>query len=218
MLCEIIENRILDYQENQLSAAQRAEVETHLAGCPACREFARQLQQLDAALAARVKIPALSAGFDRQLRERIQAAPAALSGNAPVMVANGMVGAARCATPDVSGQRGVPTSRDRRITLSEAQRAERKRQLETEFEAGMARIGRGSFALGSLLNYLAWPALAAVAGWLAWLLTAQWTAHLPAQSLGGLAPGTIPWLVASAVFLAVGLAQAFPRPWRFFRV
>ena len=179
MLCEEIENRILDYQENQLSAAQRAEVETHLAGCPACREFARQLQQLDAALAARVKIPALSAGFDRQVRERIQAAPAA---------------------------------------LSEAQRAERKRQLQAEFEAGMARIVRGSFALGRLLNYLAWPALAAVAGWLAWLLTTQWTAHLPAQSLSGLAPGTIPWLVASAVFLAVGLAQAFPRPWRFFRV
>jgi len=179
MLCEEIENRILDYQENQLSAAQRAEVETHLTGCPACREFARQLQQLDAALAARVNIPALSAGFELRLRGRIQAAPAA---------------------------------------LSEAQRAERKRQLQAEFEAGMARIGRGSFALGRLLNYLAWPALAVMTGWLAWLLTAQWTAHLQAQSLGGLPPVVIPCLAASAVFLAVGLAQAFPRPWRFFRV
>jgi len=179
MLCEIIENRILDYQEDQLSAAQRAEVETHLAGCPACREFARRLQQLDATLAARVRIPALSAGFDLRLRERIQAAPAA---------------------------------------LSEAQRAERKRQLQAEYEAGQARIARGSFALGSLLNYLAWPALAAVAGWLAWLFASQWATHLPAQSLSGLAPGTIPWLAASAVFVAVGLAQAFPRPWRFFRV
>jgi len=179
MSCEIIEDRILDYQEHQLSAAQRAEVETHLAGCSACREIARQLQQLDAALAARVGIPELSAGFDRRLRERIQAAPTA---------------------------------------LSEAQRVGRKRQLQAEFDAGMARIVRGSFAFGSLLNHLAWPALATVAGWLAWIFTAQWTACLPAQSLNGLAPGTIPWLVASAVFLAVGLARTFPRPWRFFRV
>jgi anti-sigma factor RsiW len=179
MLCEIIEDRMLDYQEDQLSAAQRAEVETHLGGCPACREFARQLQQLDAALAARVKIPVLSAGFDRRLRERIQAAP---------------------------------------VALSEAQRAERKRQLQAEFEAGAARIVRGSFTFGTLLNHLAWPALAAVAGWLAWLFTAQWTARLPAQSPNGLDPDTIPWLVASAVFMAVGLAQTFLRPWRFFRV
>jgi anti-sigma factor RsiW len=179
MLCEMIENKILDYQDNQLSADQRAEVETHLAGCPACRELARQLQQLDAALSTRVKIPALSAGFDRQLREQIQSTPA---------------------------------------DLSDAQRAERRRQLQAEFEAGMARIGRGSFTLGRLLNYLAWPAVACVAGWLAWRLTAEWAARLPAQSLGGFAPIMIPCLAASAVFLAVGLAQAFPRTWRFFRV
>ena len=179
MLCELIENKILDYQENQLSAAQRAEVETHLAGCPDCREFARQLQQLDAALSASVKIPALSAGFDRQLRERIQSTPA---------------------------------------TLSEAYRAERKRQLQAEFEAGMAESVGGWFTLGRLLNYLAWPAVAAVAGWLAWRISAEWAARLPAQSLGGYAPIMIPCLAASAVFLTVGLAQAFPRPWRFFRV
>jgi anti-sigma factor RsiW len=179
MLCEEIENRILDYQENQLSAAQRAEVETHLAGCPGCRSFARQLQQLDAALSAGVKIPALSAGFDRRLRQRIQSAP-------PV--------------------------------LSEAQRAERKCQLQAQFEADLARISRGPFTLGSLPNSLVWPALAAGAGWLAWRLTAQWTAHLQAQSLGGLDPCIIPGLVAGTVLLAVGLAQAFPRRWRFFGV
>ena len=32
------------------------------------------------------------------------------------MDASGLVGSVRCATPDVSGQRGVPTSHDRRIT------------------------------------------------------------------------------------------------------
>jgi anti-sigma factor RsiW len=71
MTCEEIENRILDHQENRLSPARREEVEKHLAGCPGCRIFARQLQQLDAALSAGVRVPALSADFDRRLRERI---------------------------------------------------------------------------------------------------------------------------------------------------
>ncbi len=101
--------------------------------------------------------------------------------------------------------------------LSEAQRAERKRQLQAEFDAGMARIGRGSFALESLLKYLTWPALAMVAGWLAWRLTLALTAHLDAQRQGALAPNLLPWLAVSAVFLALGLAQAFPRTWRFLR-
>src|SRR5271168_2553546 len=103
MSCEEIENRILDYQENQLPPAQRQEIEAHLATCPGCRTFGRQLQQLDGALSAGVKVPAISVDFDRRLRERIEAAPAA---------------------------------------LSEAQRTERKRQLQAEFEAGMARLGR----------------------------------------------------------------------------
>src|SRR6478672_8869465 len=101
MLCEEIENQILDYQENQLSSARREEVETHLAGCANCRIFAQQLRQLDEQLSARGKIPATSADFDRKLRERIQAVPA---------------------------------------VLLEAQKTERKRQLQAEFEAGMARI------------------------------------------------------------------------------
>ncbi|MGH7980640.1 MAG: hypothetical protein ACREE6_14785, partial [Limisphaerales bacterium] len=130
-------------------------------------------------LSAGVRVPALSADFDRRLRERIQVAPAG---------------------------------------LSEAQRAERKRQLQAEFEAGMARIGRGSFALGSLLKHLTWPALAIAAGWLVWLFTSQLTSHLKAQNLAGLAPNLLPWLAASAVFLAVGLAEAFPRQRKFLGV
>ena len=176
MSCQEIENSILDYQENQLSPAQREEVETHLAGCANCRLFARKLQELDAALSTSVKVPALSTEFNCRLQERIQVAPAA---------------------------------------LSEAQRAERKRQLQAEFEAGTAQIVRGSFALGNLLNHLIWPAVAVIAGWLAWRFTGQLTAHLNAQSLGGLAPNLLPWLTASAVFLAVGLTEAFPRQRKF---
>jgi hypothetical protein len=175
MSCEEIENRILDYQENQLSPAQRVEVETHFAGCAGCRMFARQLQQLDAALSARVKVPALSAGFGRRLQERMQVAPA---------------------------------------VLSEAQRTERKRQLQAEFEAGRARIVRGSFGLDKLVKQWTWPALAILAGWLAWRLTLPLTVHLKAQSLGGLDPNLLPWLAASAVFLTVVLAEAFPRRWK----
>ena len=176
MSCEEIENKILEYQENQLSPAQRVEVETHLAGCAGCRIFARQLQRLDAALSASVKVPALSAEFDRQLQERIQVAPAA---------------------------------------LSEAQRVERERQLQAEFEAGQTRIRRELFALDSLLRHLTWPALAILAGWLTWHFTLPLTVHLNAQSLGGLDPNLIPWLAASAVLLSVGLAEVFPRQWKF---
>jgi anti-sigma factor RsiW len=172
MSCEEIEDRILDYEDNQLSLPQRAEVEAHLAACPACRSFTRQLQQLDATLSAGVRVPALSPEFDRRLREQIQLAPAA---------------------------------------LSEAQRAERKRQLQAEFEAGQARIGRASFALGSVMKQLAWPALVLMAAWLVWHITAALTVHLNPQSLGGLDPTLLPWLTASTVFLAVGLAEAFPR-------
>ena len=98
--------------------------------------------------------------------------------------------------------------------LSEAQRAERKRQLQAEFEAGIARIVRGTFALGSLLKHLTWPVLAAVAAWLIWRFTPQLTSHLSARSLGGLDPNLLPWLAVSAVLLAVVMAEAFPRWWR----
>jgi anti-sigma factor RsiW len=176
MSCEDIENKILDYQENQLSPAQRKAVEIHLAGCADCRTFARQLQQLDTAFSARMIIPALSTDFNRRLQERIQA---------------------------------IPTG------LSEAQRAERKRQLQDEYEAGIARIRRGSFRMGSVLKYLLWPALAVAAGWLVWCLTSQMTAHFNARSLGGLNPDLLPWLAASAAFLAIALAGPFPRQWKF---
>lgn len=180
MLCEEIENEILDCQENRLSPARREEVETHLAGCASCRTFARRLQQLDVKLSGRIKIPALSADFDRRLRERIQATSA---------------------------------------SMSEAKRAERKRQLQAEFEAGMTRIARGSFEPGRLLEHLTRAAFAAVVGWLAWHFTAQLMAHFnAAQSVGALIPNLVPWLAASAVFLAVGLIEAFSRQSKFLRM
>jgi len=177
MSCEEIENEILDYQENHLSPVHRREVELHLLGCAGCRAFAHQLQQLDAAFSARIRVPVLSADFSRRLRARIQAFPTA---------------------------------------MSEVQRAQRKRQLQDEFEAGVARIHRRAFASGNMLNHLVWPVLALVAGWVAWFFTSQVTDQLHAQSLGGLPPDLVPWLAASAVFLVVVMAEAFPRRWNFF--
>ncbi len=165
MKCEEIENKILDYQDNRLSLVQQAEMEDHLAGCAGCRTFARQIRQLDAALLAGVKVPVLSAGFERRLRDRIQTVPQA---------------------------------------ASEAQRAERKRQLQAEFDAGLTRIARQSFAWASVLKHLRWPLLAIAAACLTWCFASQLTVqHLNPQSLDGLPSNLIPVLAACAVFLAI---------------
>ena len=73
MNCPEFESRILDLLENQLSVGEQAEVEGHLAGCPACRALAADWRQLDAALARAVRRPKLSADFDARLREQIAA-------------------------------------------------------------------------------------------------------------------------------------------------
>lgn len=171
MLCEKIEALIPEYLENQLSNGQQEEVEGHLAGCAGCRSFALQLQRLDASLSAHFKAPVLSAGFERQLRARLESAPALL----PV-----------------------------------EQRAARRRQLQAEFEAGRARIRPGLFALGHWLEHLTLPVLASAAACLVWGVAARLTAPMNTHSPAYL----LPWLGASAVFVALGLAEAFPHKWK----
>jgi anti-sigma factor RsiW len=73
MNCPEFESRILDLLENQLPAGERAEVEAHLAACPACRAWAAEWRQLDAALVRAVPRPKLSADFEARLREQIAA-------------------------------------------------------------------------------------------------------------------------------------------------
>lgn len=175
MLCEAIENRILDYQENNLAPVQREEVEAHLAGCADCRRFAAELQLLDAALAADIKVPELTANFGERLHERIAPQPSA---------------------------------------WSEARRAERRRQLEAEYEIGEAQLLRGAFSLASLLNQLALAALVTVGGLLAWFLTSQWATHPQAQTSGGLPANLLPLAAVSLVFIIAGLAEMFPRRFR----
>src|SRR5258706_16072547 len=79
MTCETFEDRVLDYHDHQLSPAECAEVEAHLAACAECRSFARQLQQLDTALSRTLKTPSLQSAFSDRLRQRLQAETTVLS-------------------------------------------------------------------------------------------------------------------------------------------
>jgi anti-sigma factor RsiW len=74
MNCEQISNQLIAYLDGRANAAERRNVEAHLAGCAACRlraeEFRRLWDVLD-------ETPALepSLGFDARLRQRIAAEP-----------------------------------------------------------------------------------------------------------------------------------------------
>lgn len=62
---------LLDYCACKLSVESAAMVERHLAGCPACRDFAAGQQAVWTALDAWEAEP-VSAGFDRRLYQRIE--------------------------------------------------------------------------------------------------------------------------------------------------
>lgn len=95
--------------------------------------------------------------------------------------------------------------------LSEAQREERKRQLQSEFESGLAQIRRSSFAAHTLLSYLTQPILGIVAGWIVWQLAFLAVTHL---KLDIFYSTLLPWLFASVAFLLANLNKAFPPPWK----
>ena len=172
MNCEALENRILDYLDHQLASDTRAEIEGHLVACAACRALVRRFERLDAALAASVKPPALSAGFDQRLRQQLETETNA---------------------------------------LSEAERAERKRQLQADFEAGLLQLRRHAAPLANLPGVLGWACLIALAGWLTVLCLPAAARVLPGAAAGGLGEQYLFAAVGGVVFLAVGLIAAFPR-------
>lgn len=98
--------------------------------------------------------------------------------------------------------------------LSEAERAERKRQLQAEYEAGLTQFRRASLRLSDLLDGLPYLALAALAGWLIWQFLPGLMNLLAAQGLTGFSQNLVLATVAGVMFLAVGLAAAFPRSFR----
>ena len=97
------------------------------------------------------------------------------------------------------------------VVLPEAQRAERKRQLQAEYEAGLARLNRFPLPPGKLLEGLGYAGVIALAGGLAWLFLPRLANLLAGSAVSGLNQSLLLSLVASAIFVAIGLAVAFPR-------
>lgn len=95
--------------------------------------------------------------------------------------------------------------------LSEAQRSERRRQLQAEFEAGQAQLRPGAFSTGALLDYLTWPALGGVAAGLVCLLAERGFARAGGLVHAGSVAALLPWLAAATAVLAAALAVPFPR-------
>ena len=73
MACPEFEDLILDYCEAAASPADSALLESHVAGCPACRSSLAQQQELELRLAKSLTQPALSPAFAPRLAARIAA-------------------------------------------------------------------------------------------------------------------------------------------------
>lgn len=66
-------DRLQDLLDGDVSRAERADIESHVATCPRCRLRFVQLKRLDGKLAAHLGAPRLDAAFDRQVLARINA-------------------------------------------------------------------------------------------------------------------------------------------------
>lgn len=100
--------------------------------------------------------------------------------------------------------------------LSEAQRSERKRQLQAEYEAGLQQFRHARLRLTDLLDGLPHVVFAVLAGWLAWKFSPGLINLLSAQALVGFNQNLLLAAAAGVVFLATGLTAAFPRLFRQF--
>jgi anti-sigma factor RsiW len=74
MNCEQIENKFIAYVDGKANPAERRQVETHLAGCVACRERAEQFHLLWGVL-DELPTVAPSLSFDASLRARVAQEP-----------------------------------------------------------------------------------------------------------------------------------------------
>lgn len=66
-------DRLQDWLDGELNAADSAAFETHLAGCSECQRSMEELEELDAALTAAAAPLELNAAFDHALFARIDA-------------------------------------------------------------------------------------------------------------------------------------------------
>ena len=92
--------------------------------------------------------------------------------------------------------------------LPEAQRAELRRQLQAEYEAGMEHFRHAPLRLPDMLDGLPYVVLAALVGWLAWQFLPGLINVLSAQGLSGATQNLLLAVVAGAVFLGIGLTFA----------
>jgi len=74
MSCNRIESRILAYVDGRLKASEAREVETHLAGCAACRVRVNEFRAVSSLLE---ELPLIepSGAFDARVRARVAAEP-----------------------------------------------------------------------------------------------------------------------------------------------
>ena len=92
--------------------------------------------------------------------------------------------------------------------LPEAQRLERKRQLQAEYETGLEELQRSFLRLTGSQEGLGYVALAALMGGLAWQFTPRLIAFLAARGLTGANQTLLLAAAAGALFLAMGLTVA----------
>ena len=71
MACREFEDLILEYCEGAASPAARAAVDTHVAACPACREFLAEQQDLELRFSCSAVPASLSPAFSRRLVAKI---------------------------------------------------------------------------------------------------------------------------------------------------
>lgn len=71
MACPAFEALIADWLEGHLPPGEASNVVRHLEGCHECAAFARQWRVLDVGLSRVLRPPALSAGFQQRLWQRI---------------------------------------------------------------------------------------------------------------------------------------------------
>jgi anti-sigma factor RsiW len=84
------EDRLLQYLDGQLPAAEARATEAHLAACPTCQALRRQWEQLDEKLAHTLAQPRLSPDFAARLRQRVAVE---VKGGAPTAQMQGGAGA-----------------------------------------------------------------------------------------------------------------------------
>ncbi len=97
------------------------------------------------------------------------------------------------------------------VVLSPAQIAERKRQLQAEYELGLARLSPFAFLSRRLLQSLSYVALLTIVGLLVWQCLPQLADAVAKTGLDLPGQEFLPLIMMSVLFVVMGLIAAFPQ-------